>query len=339
VPGGGGADRAAGGGTVVTGYDEDDLTWAAEAAIRAPSLNNSQPWLFRLRDGAVEVLLDPARQLAFADRTGWGARLAGGAAVYNARLALARLGRPAEVLLHPDPAEPDVVARLTPGRPRPATYAEEELYAAIPRRHSNRGPFLPEPVPPPTRIRLIEAARSEAAWLDLLVGVTALAGFAQIANSADRVLRRDAAYQSEMIAWTHAEDAPDGVPVTAGAPLPEPQDLLPQRAFGDRRRAPGRDYEPEPLVGILGTPGDRPIHQTAAGQALQKVLLTAVDAGLAASMLSQPIEVPAARDQLRRSLGRSGYPQIAIRFGYGTPGHPTRRRALSEFLTRRNDGS
>jgi hypothetical protein len=316
----------------VAGYGEADLVPAAEAAIRAPSLHNTQPWRFRLRDGGIEVLLDPGRRLEVADRTGWAARLAGGAAVFNARLALAGRGIPPEVRLHPDPADPDLIARLTPGVSRPPTYAEEDLLAAIPRRHSNRGPFSAEPVPPEVRIRLLEAAASEGAWLELLVGMTALAGFAQIANSADRVLRRDARYQTELAGWTHADEAPDGVPEAAAGPLPEPQDLLPQRHFGERRRAPGRDYEPEPLVGILGVPGDRPLHQTAAGQALQKVLLTAVDAGLATSLLSQPIEVPAAREQLRRSLGRSGYPQIAIRFGYGIPGHPAPRRDVADFL-------
>jgi hypothetical protein len=313
-------------------YSEADLVRAVEAAIRAPSLHNSQPWQFRLRDGAVEVLLDPERRLEFADHSGWGARLAGGAAVYNARLALTELGLPPQVRLHPDPGEPDLIARLSPGLGRPPTYAEHDLHAAIPRRCSNRGPFAVEPVPAEVRVRLLEAARTEGAWLDLLVGMTALAGFAQIANSADRVLRRNAGYQAEMTSWTHADQASDGIPASAAGPLPEPQDLLPQRVYGERPRAAGRDYEPEPLIGILGVPGDRPLHQTTAGQALQKVLLTAVDAGLGTSMLSQPIEVPAAREQLRRSLGRSGYPQIAIRFGFGTPGRPTQRRDVSEFL-------
>ena len=313
-------------------YSEADLRRVATAGIRAPSLHNTQPWLFRLRDGAIEILADPARQLAVADRTGWAVRLACGAAVYNARLALAATGTPAEVVLRPDTTEPDLIARLTPGPERPPTYAEHDLYTAIARRHSNRAPFWPDPVPADIRIRLIEAARTEGAWLDLLVGMTALAGFAQIAQSADRVLRRDTRYQSEMAGWTHLDTAPDGVPVAAGAPVPEPQDLLPQRAFADRRRAPGRDYEPEPLVGILGVPGDNRTHQIVAGQALQKVLLTAADAGLAASMLSQPIEVPAARDQLRRSLGRAGIPQLAVRFGYGQPGHPSPRRDIAEVL-------
>jgi hypothetical protein len=316
----------------VHAYDETDLRAAAAAAIRAPSLDNSQPWLFRLADGAIEVRTDPDRRLPYLDREGWAARIAGGAATYNARLALAAAGRPAEVRLHPDPRQPDLLARLTPGPPRPPTYAERDLCAAIPRRYSNRQPFWPDPVPAGVRVRLIGAARDEGAWLDLLVGMTALSAFSEIAHGADRVLRRDAAYQAEQVSWSHAQAAPDGVPVTAGAPLAEPYDLLPQRFFTDRRRAPGHDYEPEPLIGILGVSGDRPLDQTAAGQALQKVLLTAVDAGLTTSMISQPIEVPAARDQLRRSLGRSGWPQIAVRFGYGTPGHPSPRRDVTEVI-------
>lgn len=79
-------------------------------------------------------------------------------------------------------------------------------------------------------------------------------------------------------------------------------------------------------------PGDRPLDQVVAGQALAKVLLTATTAGLEASMISQPIEVPAARDRLRRSLSRTGYPQLTLRFGYGTPGRPAPRRAVDDVL-------
>ncbi|MET0492434.1 MAG: nitroreductase family protein [Actinoplanes sp.] len=313
-------------------YDDSDLRRAAAAAVRAPSIHNSQPWLFRLRDGAVEILADRSRQLAVADSGGWALRIACGAASFNAQLALAAAGTPATVVLRPDDRDSDLMARLTPAEPRPATYLETDLFAAVARRHSNRQPFWPNPVPAETRVRLIEAARAESGWLDLLVGMTALSGFAEIAQSADRVLRRDERYQAELSAWVHVDAAPDGISVTAGAPPAEPQDLLPQRAFGAPARAPGRDFEPEPLIAILGVSGDRPYDQLLVGQAMQRVLLTATDAGLASSMISQPIEVPAAREQLRRSLSRSGTPQMALRLGYGHPGRPTARRDLSEFL-------
>ncbi|MDG4766853.1 nitroreductase family protein [Solwaraspora sp. WMMD406] len=313
-------------------FTEAELRTAVAAAIRAPSLHNSQPWRFRLAGGAIELRLDPGRRLPACDPTGWAARISCGAALFNLRLALAVAGAPAEVRLRPEPAEPAILARLVPGPPRPATPTETRLYAAIGRRHSNRLPFLPEPVPAEARHRMIEAARAEGGWLELVIGSTAVGAVAEIAMSANRVLDRDPDYRDELARWTRHGPASDGVPALAGGPVAEPQDLLPQRPFGDQRRAPGRDFETEPLVGVLGAPGNSTNDQLAAGQALQRVLLTVTDAGLAASMLSQPIEVPQAREQLRRALGRFGSPQMVLRIGYGQPGRPTPRREPADVI-------
>src|SRR5207302_588960 len=133
---------------------------AVEAAVRAPSLHNTQPWRFRLRDGALEVLADQRRRLPAADPDGWALRIACGAAVLNARLAFAVAGCPAELRLRPDPEQPDLLARLTPGAGRPATPHERNLYAAILLRHSNRQPFGPAPVPAEVRRYLVAAART-----------------------------------------------------------------------------------------------------------------------------------------------------------------------------------
>ncbi|MGC5022993.1 Acg family FMN-binding oxidoreductase [Micromonospora sp. DT47] len=315
-----------------TGFTAAQLRAAAADAVRAPSLHNTQPWRFRLRDGGIELSIDPARRLPATDPSGWGARIACGAALFNLRLALAVAGTTGTVRLRPYPAEPDVVARLVPDVPRRPTPTEQSLYAAIPRRFSNRAPFWPDPVPADARWRLGEAARAEQCWLELLIGASAVNAFAEIARSAHRVLERDPGYRDERDEWIRREPAPDGVPATAGGPQSEPQDLLPARAFGGRNRAPGRDFEPEPLVAVLGSAGNTATDQLVAGQALQRVLLTATDAGLSVSMLSQPIEVPGAREQLRLSLGRFGTPQMVMRIGYGQPGVATPRRTVDEVL-------
>ena len=140
-------------------------------------------------------------------------------------------------------------------------------------------------------------------------------------------------YRAELESWIRGPDgAADGVPTAAAAPRTEPQDLFPQRAFGDRPRGPGRDYEAEPLVGVLGTTGDTPHDQLVAGYALQRVLLTATSHGLSASLLSQAIEVPAARERLRVALGRAGAPQMVVRIGHGTPGMVTPRRPVADVI-------
>lgn len=317
----------------VTGPDEVTFRTAVEAAVRAPSLHNSQPWRFRRTTDSIEVLADASRGLPSADPSGWAMRIACGAATFNLRLALAVSGHPMDVRWRPLRADPAVMAVLTPAAPRLVSPLEQRLYRAIPRRHSNRTPFWPQPVPAEATARLVEAARIEAAWLDLVSGVAAVAAVAEISQAANRVLNRDAHYVAELAAWTRPDEtANDGVPALAGGPSAEPQDLFPQRPFGERPRAPGRDFESEPLVAVLGTAGDLPTDQLTAGHALQRVLLTVTDLGLAASMLSQPIEVASAREQLRLALGRYGTPQMVLRVGYGQQGVTTTRRDPSEVI-------
>jgi nitroreductase len=307
---------------------------AVRAAIRAPSMHNSQPWRFRLRDGVIDVYADPARRLPVSDPDGWGVRIACGAAAFNARLGLAVSGRPTDVLLRPEPDDRDLMVRLVPTADGPATPAQLRLYDAVPRRHSNRAPFFDEPVPAGVRAAIVEAAGDEGAWLELLAGRGPMAAVAEIARDAAGILDRRPGYRDELAAWTRgdASGRADGVPGEAGGPSTEPQDLLPSRPFGEHQRAPGRDFESDPLVTVLGTSGDSQSHQLVAGMALQRVLLTLTAAGLASSMLSQPIEVSAAREQLRLALGRPGVPQMVLRIGYGLPGFPTPRRDVRDVI-------
>ncbi len=318
--------------TANTSVDPVVLTTAIQAAVRAPSMHNVQPWRFRITPTHLDVYADPARRLPASDPNGWAVRVACGAAVYNARLALAMAEHPAEVRLRPDPAQPDLMARLVPGPARPPSPHEVRLHAAILGRHSNRRPFRADPVPAEIRARLVLAARAEGGWLELLIGRMPLAGLAEVVRGAQAALDRDDGYRAELAAWSRRRDADDGIPVSSSGPHPESYDLLALRDFGGPPRPSGRDYESDPLIAVLGTVADTPNDQLNAGQALQAVLLSATADGVATSMISQPIEVPAARDQLRRSLGRSGTPQMVLRVGYGEPGYPTPRRPLADVI-------
>ncbi|WP_344173270.1 Acg family FMN-binding oxidoreductase [Pilimelia columellifera] len=316
--------------TTTLRYTRDDLLDAAPAAGRAPSMHNSQPWRFRLHDGAIDVLLDADRALPAADPHGWGARLACGAAALNLELALAIAGRPADLTLGPLPNDPSVLARLTPAARRPPTPTEQSLYAAIALRHSNRGALRPDPVPPAERLRLRQAAETEGCWLELVVGSVAVEAVAGIARVADRTLARDAAYMAELEQWRRFSHSPDGVPTDSAAV--DPSGSMPQRPFGGPGQPEADNPSAEPLIAVLGSATDSPAEQVRAGIALQRVLLTATDARLAVSMVSQPIEVPSAREQLRLALRRFGVAQMVMRVGYGPPGWPTPRRDPAETV-------
>ncbi len=311
-----------------------DFRAAVDAATRAPSMLNTQPWQFRLGDDQIDLLFDPRRRLPTVDASGWAARIGCGAALLNLRLALAVQGKRAAVRLTPDrDGAPHLLARLTPQPARPPTPTELRLYHAIPNRHSNRGPFLDKPLPALARAKLIAAAREENARLDLLIGPIAVEAAALMVQSAHDLLARDAGYQAELSAWIRRpETATDGIPVFAGGPAPQPDELLPRRDFGGPELPIHRDYERDPLLAVLSVAGDWPADQIQAGQALQRVLLTATDLGLGGSMFSQPIEVAAVREQLRRALGRQAPPQMLLRIGYAASAPPSPRRPAEEVI-------
>jgi hypothetical protein len=117
-----------------------------------------------------------------------------------------------------------------------------------------------------------------------------------------------------------------------GGPAPGPDELLSRRDFGGSPLPDHRDYERDPLLAVLCVGGDWPVDQVRAGQALQRVLLTATDLGLSASLFSQPIEVVTVRGQLGRMVRRGGLPQMFIRFGYATSAPPGNRRPVAEVI-------
>ncbi|GAA0243197.1 Acg family FMN-binding oxidoreductase [Cryptosporangium japonicum] len=296
-----------------------------ELGTRAPSLHNSQPWLFRPGDDGIEILADPARTTPVSDPTGWAARLALGAAAFNVRLGFAESGRLAVTEVFPDDG---VVVRVRPVGERPATPAERALIDAIPRRHSNRRPYRDEPVPDAVLAALVDAAAAEACRLTVL-GPAAVTEVADLIAAADDVLEHRPGYAAERRRWMRGGPAADGVRADRVAGRPDPGERLRRRDYGARLGAPSRRYESDPCLAVLSSSGAGRHDDVRAGRALQHVLLRATASGLTASMFSQPIEVAGARARLAALTG-GGTPQMVLRVGYGPAHEPAPRRPADE---------
>jgi hypothetical protein len=68
-------------------------------------------------------------------------------------------------------------------------------------------------------------------------------------------------------------------------------------------------------VGVLTTTHDRPADWVNAGQALQRILLTASSYGIAAALHTQPLELGWLREPIRTQLCDGAHPQLVLRFG------------------------
>ncbi|HVK21858.1 MAG TPA: nitroreductase family protein [Actinokineospora sp.] len=312
-----------------TGYPEP-MGSALRAGLRAPSPHNTQPWLFEVGADRVDVVLDRDRVLSVADPDAHEARLACGAAVFNIRLSLLAAGRAAVVRLLPDPARPDLLASIRVAGARSVTPADQRLATAIPRRHTNRRPFLDRPVPEPAKAELVRAAQIENAALRLVELPAEVDALAAIIRRGEVLQTQDPVYLNELRRWVHAiADRGDGVRLSSLGPAADAATFVAPRWFADVD-GPARTFERQPLLAVLTTPGDRPADQVQAGQAMQRVLLAATDLGLCSSFLSQPIEIPALRSALRGLLGRQ--PHVVLRLGYGYAGVPAARRELADVI-------
>ena len=83
-----------------------------ECATRAPSVHNTQPWRWRAGPDRLELLADPDRRLAETDPDGRNLVISCGAALHHAQVVAGALGWAPEVTRHPDPTQPDLLARL-----------------------------------------------------------------------------------------------------------------------------------------------------------------------------------------------------------------------------------
>lgn len=304
------------------------------AAIAAPSIHNTQPWLFRVDGTEVAVFVDPTRQLRIHDPQGREMLVSVGAAIFNLRIALRARGRRPRVRLAPDPDQPLLAARISTDEAASESVGARLLAGAIPHRHTNRRPFRPDPLPEDVAAELDRAAAAEDASLHF-ADHRLRSGVLSLTRSAENRLRNNPHAQAELAQWTEAAETGrrDGVPLVSQGPR-DADGALPLRDLTAAHHSGSSvvAFEPDPTIALLYTADDSPADWLRAGAALQRVLLTATVRGLAATPLTQLTEIPRLRELLTDALtGRAV--QTVLRLGYPTvPARPSPRRPLADVI-------
>jgi hypothetical protein len=305
-------------------------------AARAPSVHNTQPWRFRAGEYAIELYADQRRKLRV-DPLGREMLISCGAALFGLRLAVRSLGYLPVVELLPDRAQLRLLARVSFGAAEPMTGRERQLLAALPHRHTHRGPFAAGPLPAGLVAGLQHDALAEGATLVLVDRALAYQQLAGILGATGPRQDLDPVAREEVRRWSRgaADPARDGIPAWA----------FPVKAGRRSGRLPQRDFDLGRGLGLLDDGGPPPAATAAllthgdgradwlrAGQALHRLLAHAASNWVFASLHTQPLEAAAIRTLIRDRLTLPGAPQMLLQLGPAHTAHTTARRPPADLI-------
>lgn len=308
-------------------------------AVLAPSSHNSQPWLFHIRGNEVELYADRTRSCHVVDPNDREMIISCGCALFHLRAAMAHFAYLGEVAILPDSNDPDLLARVRLGTDEEKSAEESILFYAIPKRRTNRQPFMQDPVSPSLLHALSDAAKAENTWLEVIRTEEMRHSLAELIAEGDRRQWANKSFRLELAAWIHPNRswARDGIPGYAQGieDLISYAGPLVVRTFNMGEGQAAMDHElatGSPALVVLGTNNDTVLDWIHAGQALARVLLRARVEDVWASFLDQSIEVPDLRTRFATAMGSTAYPQACLRLGFSADVKPTPRRDVEEML-------
>ncbi len=322
---------------------EDEYDVSAQdliaSAILAPSSHNTQPWIFRVTPRGLDLIADRTRALPVNDPEDRELVISCGAALFNLRVAVAERGSRAHVATLPDAADPDLLATVHLETGEGWSSPLPGLAEAIPERRTYRKKFAEREVVEDQRQALQDAAEEEGCSFLSVNDRGLRERIAQLVSEGDSIQWSSRSWRRELASWMHPRREGDGLAVPA---LAAPLARVFIRTFDMGGGTAAKDQEladESPLLAVLGTESDRETDWMTAGQALERVLLTATNRGLQASYLNQPVQVPALRSELASETSLR-FPQVILRFGYPESElEAAPRRPVGAVLERLEDGA
>lgn len=311
---------------------ESQLGFLIRYAILAPSVKNSQPWAFSVRENQIHLLADLRRGQAIADPDRRELYISLGCALENLLVAAEHFGFRHGVAYFPEPARQELVATVSfaPGG-APSRARTGASLNAIVQRHNDNGVFRSAAVPAEIRLRLTACCvesdlqvhltddRHFRRWIDALTG------------EADRAEFADPAFRRELASWI-------GQGVFGQPPLIARLGRLAVSRVDLGETIAQQDHEivdSAALLGLVCAEGDSHLVHVRTGQLFERLWLTATGMGVSIHPMSQTMR----RQELRTAVGEllpwSGWvPQHLFRVGFTSrpEQYHTPRRPVEDVL-------
>jgi len=281
------------------------LGHAVKCAALATSMDEWQPWQFRLDDNQVELSADAGAVSEVVDPDGREFMIRCGAALFHLKLALKRFGCLGKVELFPDFDQAGLVARAHGGFSSDCGIQEVALFEAMVRGQNPFASWNEAPVSE-SMFELFEGALAgEKAWLE----------FSQCASSRNRLL--------EFAESAVKAPAAGNPPETLIGPSRVAQWTRPLLTFivrGNEAESltvepAARRAEQMAALAVIKTKTDDKHGWLATGQAMARVRLQARVSEMALQVFDQAFRNRYVREELRTSIGHKGFAQAIVGFG------------------------
>ena len=281
------------------------LGYAVKCAAMAVSMDEWQPWQFRLGDHQVELSAQVGPGSETMDPDGRELMVRCGAILFHLKLTLKRFGCLGRVELFPNLDRPGLVARIHGGCSPACGAQEAALFEAMTRGQDGLASWTEAPVDE-SRLEMFQGAMAgEKAWLE----------FARSESSRNRLLAF-----SESGASAPATRHPAGA---LSANLRVTQWTRPLLTFivrGNEAESltvepAGRRAEQMAALAVIKTKTDDKHGWLAAGQAMARLRLLARVSEVSSQVYDQAFRSRHVREELRTSIGHKGFAQAIIGFG------------------------
>lgn len=303
-------------------------------ACQAPSVHNTQPWLWEYDGSRVTLRADLRRRLPAEDPQGRNLVISCGAALHHLQFAARALGWDTAVWRMPQHGDPAVLAQVAVARGPGAQVSRADLQL-LRRRCTDRRRFTAWPVTEERLEPLCRVARRWGAISEPVAATTERFRLELLVNEACSAAELDGELVRERDRWVGRRGS-DGIPLA----------VLPDNHHPHRhsRFAPGALTDRWVAInsgdGVIAIGGgsDDLGSWLRTGEALSALWLEATREGLSVVPLSQPIEIESIRCKIEQTvLGGAFQPHILIRVGWQPVGRSelprTPRRAVSEVLS------
>ncbi|MCW2767801.1 MAG: hypothetical protein JWO11_3760 [Nocardioides sp.] len=317
-------------------YLRDAVRHMVQVACLAPSVHNTQPWLWRIDGHTVELRADRDRQLPVADPAGRNLAISCGAALHHAQVAATAQGFATSVRRLPDEGDADLLAviELSEGS---LTLGSAADLRALEERCTDRRRFTSWPVPQERLENLASVNADGSAHVRPLTDVTSRFRTELLVSRAMTRQEADRRFAVEQRLWTDHSGV-DGIPAGAIPPVDDfPRSSRGRFGHGLFPDAAQETVEASDGLVAVTTEEEGLLAWLMAGELLSRLWLEATKGGLSVVPLSQVIEVEQTRAELfHRVFAGLEVPQILVRIGWQQIGRSTLprtpRRPLGEVL-------